>query len=204
MKARGVVAEQRRRFAVGGEHAAAAVVAQDEIADRAGERRVAFGTADGGAPAIASGARAADQMQRRIGRGRRGDGGEPQTAERRRIGAESPAAQQRAQKQQRDREQLAKRSSEANGGPDAAPLRARSQHQPARGSISGESARARRRTHAAVQQRQREQRNELRLDSRSAEVQRRSQMDDRRRAAAAARRGAPKSATAESAPTAAR
>ena len=72
-EARGVVAEQRRRLAVGGENAAAAVVAQDEIADRAGERRVALGAADVGAPAGAAGARGGDQMQRRIGRGRRGD-----------------------------------------------------------------------------------------------------------------------------------
>ena len=40
---RRVVAEQRRRLAAGGQHAAAAVVSQDEIADRAGERGVAFG-----------------------------------------------------------------------------------------------------------------------------------------------------------------
>ena len=141
-KARGGVAEQRRRFAVGGEHAAAAVVAQDEIADRAGERRIAFGAADGGAPAGAAGARADDQMQRRIGRGRRGDGGEPQTAERRRVGAESPAAQQRDQKQQRDREQIGE--AQQRGRNRRSPLRAAAASA-SRGSSPAKAARRRRR-----------------------------------------------------------
>ena len=164
------MAEQRRRFAVGGEHAAAAVVAQDEIADRAGERRIAFGAADGGAPAGAAGARAGDQMQRRIGRGRRGDGGEPQTAERRRGGAESPAAQQRDQKQQRDREQIGEAQQRGRIGDRRFE---RQQHQPA-------EAHLRRKPRAddddAGEQRQREQRNELRLD----EIAGAGEVNDRR------------------------
>ena len=170
-EARGVVAEQRRPFAVGGEHAAAAVVAQDEIADRAGERRVAFGAADGVAMAGAAGARGGDQMQRRIGGGGRGDSGEPQTAERRRGGAEPPAVARSAiSSSSAIASRLAKRSSEAelaiaaSSGSSMQPAEAHFRRQPRADDDD------------ADEQRQREQRNELRLD----QIAGAGEVDDRR------------------------
>ena len=54
-EARRVVTKQRRFFAVGGKHAAAAIVAQHQVADRAGERRIALGAAGGRPPTGARG-----------------------------------------------------------------------------------------------------------------------------------------------------